>query len=560
MPRKPASRLASSCSNRPQGRSPWPELLGLAGLLVACGGGEKAPQLTFEELVARDSRISPLIAGCQHGMAFTTDTSDMTRVLAEKLATGQLERIRRAKDELASMGEAAMPDLQRVFDGAYSESFQQGVLTNVLDVCALMEVPAGVPLALRALDHPGSTVRLNAFHVLRRHGGPEHYDQVALFLEVPTTSQRAEVVETMAALDEQRLAGELITWVDEGLHADQHKAAVPLVMQGATAEQANALWARRESLDPELISTLNAMAARHGNEEALDLLRGNLVDEINGLRRLALAAIMSAGLEREALVVAQQDPVATMRYAAVETLTRLEPTDEVVGWLEPMLGDVDQEVRTAVMGALVPTGNQAAQAAVLDLLAGSLGEREDAVFVLRAAYPKVEGLDRRALDLLQNLYEVRVSATPAERVSYLQAIAAIPLAEAAAFVMDACDRPEVRIGGMSGHRWAAIQVFNSGAAGFDVLAMRLAEETDLFRRIDLLHSLWQFEDPAASELLRGLVTDETRSPYEVLYASSRLARLGPSAEIAPFLKRVYLGNTDAIVRPGLQCLLWDWYG
>ena len=119
-------------------------------------------------------------------------------------------------------------------------------------------------------------MRLNAFHVLRRHGGPEHYDQVALFLEVPTTSQRAEVVETMAALDEQRLAGELITWVDEGLHADQHKAAVPLVMQGATAEQANALWARRESLDPELISTLNAMAARHGNEEALDLLRVKL--------------------------------------------------------------------------------------------------------------------------------------------------------------------------------------------------------------------------------------------------------------------------------------------
>jgi len=47
--------------------------------------------------------------------------------------------------------------------------------------------------------------------------------------------------------------------------------------------------------------------------------------------------------------------------------------------------------------------------------------------------------------------------------------------------------------------------------------------------------------------------------HELLFAASRLIRVGPSWKVAPVLKRATYEVEDVGVRGALQCLLWYWY-
>ncbi len=48
-------------------------------------------------------------------------------------------------------------------------------------------------------------------------------------------------------------------------------------------------------------------------------------------------------------------------------------------------------------------------------------------------------------------------------------------------------------------------------------------------------------------------------PHELLFAAERLVRIGPTATVAPVLKRVTLRVEHSEVRRALQCLLWQAY-
>jgi hypothetical protein len=189
--------------------------------------------------------------------------------------------------------------------------------------------------------------------------------------------------------------------------------------------------------------------------------------------------------------------------------------------------------------------------------------RRVAMHALRRAFRVSPASQDRARDMILRLFEERTRDT--ERASLLQALAQVPQRAAAEFLLQVGRQLEGEIEGWPAHRWCTHQILNTGRAGCELLLEELALETDPFRRLDLIAAVTGFardETPLddVRAALEGILDDPATSPYERVFAASRLIRLGPSAEVAPFLKRVYLASTDPLARPALQCLLWVWYG
>jgi len=67
-------------------------------------------------------------------------------------------------------------------------------------------------------------------------------------------------------------------------------------------------------------------------------------------------------------------------------------------------------------------------------------------------------------------------------------------------------------------------------------------------------------DAASREFLLRVAESDRSTPPEVLYAANLAVHQGPTAIVAPRLKRVALRIADARVRPAINCLLWQWYG
>ena len=104
------------------------------------------------------------------------------------------------------------------------------------------------------------------------------------------------------------------------------------------------------------------------------------------------------------------------------------------------------------------------------------------------------------------------------------------------------------------------QVFNAGPAARKVLRQRIRTEEGPLRRLDIIQYLWQDFTDESAEILLGIVEDDSKSGFERLYAADRLLRMGRPEEVAPVLKRVYRTTADTVLRPGLECLLWAWFG
>ena len=60
--------------------------------------------------------------------------------------------------------------------------------------------------------------------------------------------------------------------------------------------------------------------------------------------------------------------------------------------------------------------------------------------------------------------------------------------------------------------------------------------------------------------IAAVIDDDTKAPQERLYAADRALRMGKHERLAPLLKRIYHNTSDPVLRPGLHCLLWAWYG
>ena len=115
------------------------------------------------------------------------------------------------------------------------------------------------------------------------------------------------------------------------------------------------------------------------------------------------------------------------------------------------------------------------------------------------------------------------------------------------------------ISGKRVHEMMLIHASNTGPEGLDYLASELDHETDPLRRIDLLWAISSQRTDGARRHLHEFLAQEDNSLYEVLFAADNLARLGPSQDVAPVLKRICYRIEDNDVRLAMRCLLWKWY-
>jgi HEAT repeat protein len=238
--------------------------------------------------------------------------------------------------------------------------------------------------------------------------------------------------------------------------------------------------------------------------------------------------------------------------------------ESVVGLLQRGLNDADDGVRVESLAVLLKLGDPVAWTEALRRLEGSLEERDVAVRTLREAWPALpaDAPDQARARLIQ-LYERRASegAPGGELTSVLTALGAVPGRATATYLLQVGAKlGDTPLRGITAHRWCVGQAYNAGPEARAVLRERLAEERDPFRRLDLIGMIWQDSDPDALEVLLGVVSDDTLDRHERLYAAERLLHMGASSRVAPVLKALYWESTDPVLRPGLQCLLWAWYG
>lgn len=543
-------------------------LLALLGASMGCAG-EAEPVQSQAQLLDADDRIAPLIAPCGQGRTFTADTSDMTRVLANSLVFSEVAPLRRARTELAELGDEAFGDLRRVFDDAYADKWQHGVLENVLGVCALSDSPGGMDIIRAGLRHPNELVRLAALDGARKHGGPEDYEGVLVDLNIATTEpNRADFASALYDLDPERFFVDLLGWFERRENTELWSY---LALSAAKAHEPAVLarYARLveepEDGDPSALPDgvrpfLIAAMAASGDAHALDELRALLTSDLAKVREITLRAVEEASLILEVRAVLEQDDLERLRARAAKLLGE-QGDDSVLDLLRGGLSDPGASVRTICLEELIKRGDGAAMAQALEMLRQGIRERSDGMRALRLGWGANPEAPRRAHEILTTLLRENAGQDDSASVGLLQHLSQVPTLASAEFLMNVGRNSDGVIRGWPAHRWCAFQTYNVGPVGLAYLRDLHAAESDPFRRLDYLAAIWQDHSDEAREVLRGVVQDERSTPQELLYAAGRLVQIGPASEQAPFLKRaIYFASTHEAVRPALQCLLWRWYG
>lgn len=559
-------------------------LLGSVAFFVL-RGSKSAPEpeaLTLTEQYAQDERIALLIGGCSFGATFEVDTSDPIAVLAGKLdAGGQLEPKKRAMRELADMGEPAREALTRLFQDASKDRMRVRVAHSVLSVLAISDDPFGVDIALEALQSTREDLRAEACLVLRKHASPDHFDAlsaVARSFSMPSTGDHA--LEAMFASDPARFALELKGWLEQRSPDGGYVVSSPVdtattLVAGSddpgVLEPVRDILANVEGLLPRHRIFLQAPLARSGDEQARQDLRDTLAHELPKPRVFAAEALAKAGFVDDAYVLAAvtPDPEERLRVLRLIFEETYEPDrDEqaqadVQQWAREALNDGHAQIAELALRALLRWGDDEGRATLMTLLAGTVPEREMGTRAMRGS---LEGRPELADQVRANL----ISAWDRERngaqrtpvlESILVALGAVPGEATGRFILDRADEiAQMPARPTRGYRWVIGQAWNAGEESRDVLLDRLGTETDPFKRLDLVSFAWQDFEEDSFEVLLGIIEDETRSSEERLFAADRALRMAKNVRLLPVLKRIYRGTSDPILRPGLQCLLWAWFG
>lgn len=564
-------------------------LLG-AGALYVRFRGPSPEVLTLEQRYQNDSRIQALLFDCPFGRTFDADTSDLIPVMISKLERGERDPLRSYKEELAKIGEPAIPHLRRLFDECYGDTNRTGVLTNILGVSALMEEGYGLEMAALAMEHPRSNVRLGALDTFSRHGTWEHYDLVRGWLDTVTSAPEAsDYMRTLLILDGPRFFREFLQFLEAGSFADSFLLLATRIHTMVDPElvQLYSELGRSDKVQNQVAPFLVGPAARDGDPEALAFLRERLQSDRMTRVQFTIEALRRAGLGLEVGPVLLEDERPGLRKLAAEVLSEMESSAQRDDWLQQGLSDRDPDVRGVCMTALIRQGDELAESQALALLTGSRVEIDRGIKALtgtvvgtpfeeaqgsvmvsdsgpgllerrfEAVFAGDDELAQRALDILKGEYAQ--SPDRSARLGILKVVGRLPLAGAAEFLLDCADELGP-VGSLSGIRWCAGQAFNTGVQGHAVLRARLAAETDPMTRLDLIEFVWQDHSEASREALLSVLADPETSPYEALYVADRLTRMRASIQVAPRLKQAYLSSTHGQVRPALQCLLWQWYG
>jgi HEAT repeat protein len=513
------------------------------------------------EVVAEDDRVAWLTAPCGFTRVFDLDTSNMVHILVESLGWGQRDPLPRARMELAAAGPSVLPELRRAFEASYAQAFEHGVLENILGVCTVAEDGWGLELLRSGASHPAETVRAAAVTGLAKHGDASDYELVRRCLDMGTTkSTRSEAVASMSALDPERLGRDLVSWIEGAEHQDQWPFAASLmgrVHEPAIVARLAAL-ADRVLVDARFL--LLAPAARDGDAAALAELREGLGMGELGMREFAINALAVVGLGLEGRAMLELDPDRRLRVRAAAVISSMGPGPETIAALSIGLSDRDSEVREACLQRLCTWGDERAVAQAMELLRGTVNQRLVGLRALRSAFETQPGLDDRVRAFVLDLMPRREGPIDALETGFLQTLSQVPGRESAEILLQRARNATGRITDWRAHRWCIHQSINTGPEGRAVLLAALEEESDPLRQIDLIEAASQDRDEAVREMLRRVIEDPAIDPNVRVFASHRLILQGPAAEVAPYLKRVYLANTEELVRSPLGCMLWAWYG
>lgn len=586
-PDRPAvARLASGGRS---GRAALAATLLLLGVIAffAWRGSERAVEVggwTLDEQYEADERIAPLLGGCAFGAPFEADTSNLAEVLATKLDAGtQLEPKRRATQALAKLGEEAAEPLMRLFQSASKDQWRGGVARNVLTVCALAEEDWGVPIALEGLRNPSEALRGDAALVLLNHASPALYDPLLASLAGFRLQVHVErVLAGMAACDLDRFAGQLPAWIQAAervgdfIESTVIDAAAPLVAGVTDPLVARDLFDLAGSTDGLLLrhkAYLLGPAARAGLGDARQQLMDLLAHDQRMPRHHGAEALSLAGLVDDTYVLAVMSEDAGERSQTLERILEAdqvaagqrsdEQRADVVQWARAALLDEEGLVRQTALKGLLRRGDGEGRAFLMRLLKGNVPERGLGMQAMRGQLDEWPDIAAQARNILASVYEEELAGARRGDVltSALQAMGAVPGVESGEFLLRAGDLVgENPIRGVSGFRWCVGQAFNAGPAAREALRARLSAEADPTKRLDLISFVWQDLGEVSLGALVQILDDPTRSPYERLYAADRAVRMGHAELLLPTMKRVYRSESDRVLRRGLHCLLWVWFG
>ncbi len=539
--------------------------------------------VSLEDRYRQDERLALLINGCGFGAPFDMDTTDFAQVLAGKLDAGtQLESKNRAMRELGAMGARAEEALTRLFEDASTDEMRSKVAYNVLSVCALAEDDFGTKLALKGLQSPREDIRAEAAVVIWKHPSPELYDAidaVHLSFTLPAGGDRA--LKAMHACDEERFVEQVAGWIKtieeqegENIVSRPVDTAVTLLADSKNEKVAKRLREvvdSTEGLLPRHRIFMLAPAARFGDAAARQELVDYLASDMPKPRRNAAEALAKAGLADDLYVLSATttDPAERLRvyrYIFEDTYEKTrtpEQLAEVQGWAREALSDPLYETREVAMKALLKWGDEEARAYLVSQLAGTIDQRSRVAPGMRGHLDDDPELADQIRANLISLWERERQGAQRDATfeSIIVALAAVPGRETGEFLLDVGDQvAALPVKSMRGYRWFVGQTFNAGPEAREVIRERLATETDPFKRLDLIAMAWQDFEEVSYDLLVSIVEDETKSPFERLFAADQTLRMGKNERFLPVLKRLNRTATDRVLKPGVHCLLWAWFG
>lgn len=510
-----------------------------------------------------DPRLAHLLGNCGRREPFLADTSDLVPALVTKLAGGNVDPQRRAREDLSAIGAPALDALERLFHESYGERFLAQRVQNVVEVLAWMPpTERGHGLILQALRHPQEAVRKAAARALTRVGLPGDYDVLSEVLPLSGPDSQGDMLLAMLATDRARTEREFTAAVEAQDRPDLRRMLLPHVVTTRDPEVLARWKAVLHRTTGREQVFLNAALAKAGDAESLEFVRDQLVPRGDPtLRQTHAQALVTVGLGRELVpLLVAGDPDVALRKVAVDALDS-EPVDDTVrAALRAAMSDPLADVRDPALTIAVRANDAGAVDVALQYLLGSREEFEVGLRALVARADQDPALAQRVFETLRAVYRGEAGSGNVDSRSLVRAIGQMKLEAAARFVLDLWKAGMPDIQQMPAHRWYALAASNTVPAGTPVLRERFAAETDPTRRMDLVMAITTFKTDETRAFLLAALDDERMTPAEILYLADRCTQFGPGPMMAPALKRVALRVNDPIVRPALNCLLWDFYG
>ena len=533
-------------------------------LLWGCGGAKSPTSEANRARLLADHRVKELLGPCTQGGFYDRDLSDVVGILIEKLEHGKTEALKRAKEELGLLGADAVAELARIVDRNASDPMRGPMVENAMDAAGFNPSDPAREVLLKGLRHPQESVRRQALVGLRseRHARPEVFDALlerAEGFETPDLQRIA--VQGMFAADHKRAESRVLNWVEEKLHQPLWSMALPLLVE-ATDPLVQARCAKLfEQVDPQFAPSLAAPAARGGDAEALDYLRGLLTENTpQNVRILCIQSLGQAKLYEELDGPAKDDPAEGIRVLAIDFLANAEGIENKIERISHGLDDPSASVRGLTLKHLVRLGSPDARARALTLLEEEGALLQQAVLALTGPMKEDPDLARLVWDRLLIKHQLEEHRPIQKRIDTYKAMGLVPLAKAALFLheLGARHSDEV-VQRLAAHDWLMIQASNTGEPGRQALLELFPTVEDPLQRIGLIHAIGSAREEFARVGLSKLVEQGSLDPIELLFAASRLCLIGPTWEVAPVLKRACYAVEDLEIRRALQCLLWRWY-